>query len=1344
MSSTSLSATAVVADDKTLQTSATLPQINVNNGLATPSKVGPGSMQPKGPFSYVTLGWLTPMMLRGYKKPLEDEDLLTLQPANRAQSATRLLDTFWKDLDAYLKKRGPRPSLFRVIVNQYLAIWFLSFFIALMTATIATILPLFQQAIINKIQYGTTKSFPIQSGPALAFTTFGLTLISVMCNSISGQLIRNLVIKVRALLVGAVFEKSMRASDAGLKTFGEGRIMQLINTDVEYVVSIARVLHLGIITPIQVVFIIFSLVELLGKYIYGTAAVLAAAFVTLPLLLRFVIKYQILYQRYGDDRLKLLREIFQSIKFIKLRGIENIFQDLVRVVRTKQVRAIAFMIVFICGFVFLMLSVPITMPLPSILLYGRNQNGILDPAVLFPAIAYFSLLYFPLQDIPNVLTAIARGVVSWKRLMAFLLVEEVDEAVNLGPNQPIAISLKDASFAWSKVKDQNEKDQDKDQTASDSNSSEKKNVKDTALIEANGDDVVLTPVGSDSVNEDGDVIHLKDLNLDIRRGELTAIVGVVGSGKSSLLSAIVGHMSRKSGEVQVNGTTALCLQQSWLMSQTVRENILFGNPEDPTKLESTIKVCGIDTDLKQFERGLDTEIGDNGITLSGGQRARVALARAVYDNADIYLLDDPLSALDAHVSRFVYENCIRGALDGKTRVLVTHQLYVLPKVDRIVVLDHGKIVEQGTFEELMKVEEGHLAKMMKEYQFESSKKDKKDGDGTGSGDDSKTFVPEDVTKGDKKDKKDLEKKDFADRGLVELEDRARGSVKFDVVKTYYKFGGGSATIFALALATLLQLGTQVVARIWLTFWTDDKIGLTFDGYFTWYVALCSVEALSIWLIFVICVISSLIASKKFHDTAMARLLRAPMSYFDSQPVGRILNRLTSDISEIDAVISNEFFNFYAIGVYVLVELTVLTYATYYVLILYAIMFVIYSYVLKLYRSNMRELKRLTSMRKSPLNAFISECLGGLPTIRAFKAYSRTMKKQQDLIDSYQQAAFLQNCAYVWLQMRVEIFSSLLTLLIALVGIYSTSTRASTIGLALEVTNDLNGFLNLFIGYIASLEAGLVSVERLKAYCFDLPQEAPDNLPGDPESKQWPRYGEIEIKDLEVRYASKEEPVLKGVSVRIQGGEKLGIVGRTGSGKSTLLTALFRLVEPSNGSVVIDGVDVSTIGLHTLRTGLQIIPQDPVLFSGTLRSNIDPTNIRTDAEIWDSLTLVGLKSHVSEDPKGLEAPILVMDEASSAVDAAADNLIIESIRTHFKNATVISIAHRLNTVAGFDKVLVLDAGRVVEHGSPAELLRKDGGVFRGLVQATGKENMALIEKVALQHEEEVQAAVVVVN
>ncbi|KAJ3317577.1 Multidrug resistance-associated protein 6, partial [Blyttiomyces sp. JEL0837] len=349
----------------------------------------------------------------------------------------------------------------------------------------------------------------------------------------------------------------------------------------------------------------------------------------------------------------------------------------------------------------------------------------------------------------------------------------------------------------------------------------------------------------------------------------------------------------------------------------------------------------------------------------------------------------------------------------------------------------------------------------------------------------------------------------------------------------------------------------------------------------------------------------------------------------------------------------------------------------------------------------------------------------------------------------------------WLFFRVNLFSTAIVLLVALYGIYfSNPEHAAAIGLALGLTAELTELLTDLMNIAAMLEAGLVSVERLANYINQIPQEAPDNLPTDPKQSEWPKNGEIVINDLEVRYASKEEAVLKDVKVFINGGEKVGIVGRTGSGKSTLLTALFRLVEPSKGQVVIDGVDVSTIGLHTLRNRLQIIPQDPVLFTGTIRSNIDATNKHTDAEIWDALTIVGLKEYVSELALRLDAPvtengenlslgqrqlltlaraicarpkILVMDEASSAVDAAADSLIVDSIRTHFKDATVISIAHRLNTVAGFDRILVLDDGRVVEFDSPANLLRMEGGIFKGLVNATGAENAELIKRAAEERE-----------
>ncbi|KAJ3311291.1 hypothetical protein HDU76_003158 [Blyttiomyces sp. JEL0837] len=1259
--------------------------MNTNDTIAPPAtttKARPlyKTAQADGPIAYIVLGWLTPMLLLGAKKPLEMEDLPQLKPSEQAENLLPMLEGYWKEFDRFSKKEtSTRPSITKYVIKKFLGIWLLIFTTYLYISFTSVFLPYIQSAIISKISTGKSNLPAINNGLLLATLYFLISVTRVIITSINRQLVRDLGYRIKSLLISTCFEKSLRVRGSGGGKFGDGRVIQIVNVDGNVVSRLAITLHLVLVSPLQIAAILYSLYHLLGPTIYIAITTILISFITMPTLISLLKQNEKKYKQVGDDRVKLLREIFQGIKYIKLRGSEGFFKEQVGEVRGRQIKALFWIFGFSCGFGVLLAAVPLVLPIATFSVYGQNKNGILDPAVIFPALTFFQALIGPLETFPYTLMSVISSIISWNRLSEFLMQEESKVPFVNQPEDPVAIRVSKASFCWETTgeDESDDKDKKKKEKGKIEKKDEKKDEKEEVKEKVETTETVkeLEP-------------FLKDINVEIRKGELTAIVGVVGSGKSTFLSSLLGETTLLKGTISINGSVALCQQQPWLMSQTVRENIYFGNDEDEERLKMVVDVCALETDLKQLEFGLETEIGEKGITLSGGQKARVAL-------------DDPLSALDSHVSREIFTKCICEALQSKTRILITHQLYTLPYVDRIIVMDSGRIVEDGRFEELMAKGEGDpgavLKRMMREYRFGDSGSEKdqsventveaetgiipvvdKDHGGLITGtrttkstpistvveveiEHSSETLPDIIDTKTTQPSTDI-KPTEPKQNLIKAEDRERGAVKVKVAIDFYRYGGGLSNFLLVVVSVIVFLLAAVFQNVWVTWWAENKFyWLSFSQYVDIYAALSIAQSFGTFAIIGACMSASYLAARNFHDMAFARLLRAPMSFFDSQ------------------------------------------------------------------------------------------------------AGERTVTKQRKLLNLSQQPTYVQTSIFSWLAFRIDIFMTSVVLLVALYGIYgSSSDNASSIALALGITASMNREIPSLLNLFAFLEARLVSVERLSNYIHDIPEEAPDLLPTDPKKGEWPTKGDISIQGLEVKYASMEEPVLRDIHVVISGGEKVGIVGRTGSGKSTLLTALFRLVEPSKGKVVIDGFDVSKLGLHTLRNRLQIIPQDPVLFSGTIRSNIDPTNNHTDAEIWDALTIVSLKEYVSELPQRLESPItsngenlslgqrqlltlaraicarptiLVMDEASSAVDAAADSLIVSSIRTHFASSTVISIAHRLNTVAGFDKVIVLDMGRVVEFDTPANLLRIDGGVFKGLVDATGSENAELIMKAAEERERE---------
>ncbi|KAJ3195070.1 hypothetical protein HK101_001204 [Irineochytrium annulatum] len=1334
------------------------------------------TMQPRGVVSYIFLSWLSKLLTLGAKRPLEIADLPDLRKADTADFLASTLDPYLAQVQTSLASgttpKSPLSYVFKAQGYLYMGGLALSF----INVALEVYIPLVLQVIIQTLESGGVvpdhSAAPpgIKTGWGLAIFMFAVTVVKATVQPTGRQLLRNWQFNIQSLLVGAIFEKSLVLSPKASKTFTEGRILQMVNTDTQQISMAFLTLDQALFLPFQIAFVFYFLSTLLGRPIFAAGIVIGASVLLLLGVVTVLSTFEGAILKTGDQRLKKIREVFQGVRVIKLRGAEGIYEEFLGKARDLQLKAIRGFLYCMSGFGIILSIAPIAMPTATFLIYAQSHAGNLDPSVIFPALLYFSNLFEPLSNLPASLMMVVQGLVAWRRVREFLASDERAPSVpseDAADRENYGIVIENATVRWEshEVEEDLAAEKDKKERSSPKGSSadlkalEGVTVEDETKEEKKEEKKEKKEKKSKKGEKKEEVEVepiFKDLNLKIQRGKLTAVVGTVGAGKSSLISAFVGDMTLLSGRISINGTTSLCQQQPWLLSRTLEENILFGLPRDAARLSAAVSACGLGPDLARLPAGLQTEIGEKGITLSGGQKARVALARAVYGDADVHLLDDPLAALDAHVGAEVFSACVRGALEGRTRVLITHQLHVLPDVDRVVVMERGRVVEEGAFQELME-RGGVLAGMMKDYRLDE--------------------------KGEKKDegkkvekKKELEVKggddDASATGVIAEEDRSRGAVKLALIKSFVRNGGGVPMAIFLILTVVVFSLTCVGLNVWLAWWTARTLGKVDDsGYLDGYAIMGALQALSLMGIIGLVLLSCYLAAKKYHEKAVARLLRAPQSWFDGQPMGRLLNRLSKDQNVLDQTLWNSFIGFVILSAQMFANVIVLIYSSPYVLILLAVLSFVYYFVLKMYRSNIREIRRILSIQRSPLFSHISESLNGVATIRTSPgAGGRFVQLQRTLMDARNAPQFLETSVSLWLIIRIDLFSSLIVLFFTLLGALAPGSSASFIGLALSnaivIASQINGFVLTF----AMAEADLVSVERLDTYANAIPQEAPEFRHSDPPEGSWPRNGEIVIEGLEVKYATSSAPVIKDLDLHVKAGEKIGVVGRTGSGKSTLVTTLFRLVEPEKGTIKIDGVDIQTLGLTTLRSRMQIIPQEPVLFTGTVRSNLDPTARFEDSTLWNALDLVGLGEHVrtladasSADASGLSAPvaeggenlsvgqrqllilaraiahkpkILVMDEASSAVDAATDAVIQAAVRSHFAESTVISIAHRLNTVAGLDRVVVLDKGERVEFDTPAALLRIEGGVFRELVDKTGAANAALIKELAEAHERDV--------
>ncbi|ULT98914.1 hypothetical protein L3Y34_000336 [Caenorhabditis briggsae] len=847
------------------------------------------------------------------------------------------------------------------------------------------------------------------------------------------------------------------------------------------------------------------------------------------------------------------------------------------------------------------------------------------------------------------------------------------------------------------------------------------------------------------------------LSATIKPGQLIAIVGSVGGGKSSLLSAILDEMVLLEGRVKVGGSIAYVPQHSWIFNKSIKENILFGNEHSKNFYDHVIGACQLRPDFRHFQQGEQTMVGENGITLSGGQKARISLARAVYQDKEIYLLDDPLSAVDAHVGRALFDKVIgpEGLLKSKTRVLVTHNLQYTRYVDSIFVIEDGLIVQHGRFEDIAHLE-GPFGRLWAECENSEDQED--------SSEDSEEDVtpPEDIPRAAKK--VDRANSHFSEKSeKIQKSEKAEnaenvqlGRVKKSVYKLYIQtMGISNSSLFLIFF--IAHFSVMILRSLWLSNWSNENaeikkrggdynstdLPMSVETRLIVYASFGGLEMFLLAMAFVVLTAGSLKASYGLHAPLIHALLRAPISFFDTTPVGRIINRLSRDLDVIDKLQDNirmctqTLLN--ACMILVLISISTPIF-----LLCAAPLILIYYFVMTYYIPTSRQLKRLESASRSPILSTIAESIHGASSIRAFDKTERTTTALSTNVDKFAQCRYLSHMSNRWLATRLELLGNTTVLFASLSATLSTKYFGLTpgmAGLSVSYALTITEVLNICVRSVSEIESNIVSVERVNEY-QKLEPEAPWEVENSEKLDQnWPDQGKIELEGFSMRYRKNLPLVLKNIDLKIHGGERIGVIGRTGSGKSSLTMALYRMIEAESGTIRIDDVAIDTIGLHQLRSKLIIIPQEPVVFSGTLRFNLDPFNQYSDAEIWKCLEICQLKPfaqddeqcldrHISEGGKNMSvgerqllclcrallrgARIVILDEATASVDTVTDGIVQRAIRQHFPKSTTISIAHRLDTIVDSDRIVVLDAGRVAEFDTPSNLLLNPDSLYSQLL------------------------------
>ncbi|KAM0751625.1 P-loop containing nucleoside triphosphate hydrolase protein [Meredithblackwellia eburnea MCA 4105] len=1178
----------------------------------------------------------------------------------------------------------------------------------------------------------------------------------------------------RGALIAAIYRRSLVLSGKARTVITNGKLVNHISTDVSRIDFCAGFFHMSWTAPIQLIIIIIILLVNLGP---SSLAGIGFLIIMLPPQ-SYAMKKMFGLRRkamvWTDKRVKLIQELLGGMRVIKFFAWEVPYLEKLGKIRDAEMSHVRGLLIIRAANTAIAMSLPMLATVIAFLIYsgtGHNQ----DPAIIFTSLTLFTLLRLPLMMLPMSLSTITDAYNALGRLIDVFTAEERSGTFEYDHSSDFAIKVNHADFHWEGTPPEHAPKSKKEQASIAAKiKAEKKNQKkeaksakkrldatpagtpalhnDKEVVALNTDEGKLVPP---TTNIDGDptttpaekeTLQLRDITVEIPRGQLCAVVGAVGSGKSSLLQAMVGEMRRTKGEVTFGGSISYCSQQAWIQNCTLKDNVLFGRPYDEVRYKQVIKDACLEADLAMLPSGDLTEIGEKGITLSGGQKQRVNIARALYFDAEIVLLDDPLSAVDAHVGKHLFDHAICGALKNKTRVLVTHALHFLPSVDYILCVEHGKITQRGTYSELMADTEGAFARLVRDFGGGLQEKKEKEEEKEAEAIEGKT------------DEGPVKKK----KSLMQEEERKSGAVSGAIYRKFLKAAKGHITVPLLLVSLVLMQGAQVLGSYWLIYWQEDKFHQAQGFYMGLYAMFGLLQAVFSFLMGLCGVFIGFNASKSLHRAAIRGVIAAPMSFFDTSPLGRIMNRFSKDIDTIDNTLNDAMRMFVSTAASVVGAVILIACVQHYFVI--AVVFILYGYWMcaNFYRASAREIKRLDNFLRSSLYAHFSESLTGLATIRAYGEDNKFLKQNEEFVDIENRAYFLTVVNQRWLGFRLDMFGGILTAIVAFLGVGARySISPSQTGLILSYILTIQQAFSWMVRQGAEVENDMNSVERVIHYADELEREAPAVIEDNRPPKDWPSQGSIELEKVVMSYRPGLPPVLKGLSLSVGAGEKVGVVGRTGAGKSSIMMALFRIVELSAGSIKIDGIDISKIGLADLRDKVAIIPQDALLFNGTIRSNLDPFGLYDDVVLWAALKRAWLvdqsfdasatkeKTDASSsstpvnrfnldlaiEDEGLnlsvgerslvslaralvkDARIIVLDEATASVDLATDSKIQSTIRTEFKTKTLLCIAHRLRTIINYDKVLVMDAGQIAEFDTPLNLFRA-GGIFTTMCVRSG--------------------------
>ncbi|CAL8080361.1 unnamed protein product [Orchesella dallaii] len=1183
---------------------------------------------------------------------------------------------------------------------------------------------------------------------------FAAVFIGALSNTHFNMKMAEVNLKIRAALITTIYRKTTQLRKISLENFSSGEIINFMSTDTDRIVNFCPSFHAFWSLPVQVAVTLYLLYQQIGV---AFLAGVVFAILLIPInryLANKIGELSTKMMHFKDQRVKLMSEILYGIKVLKFHAWEAFFIGKVNEIREKEIKNLKGRKYLDAMCVYFWATTPVLVSLLSFGTYILLGNQLIA-AKVFTSIALFNMLISPLNALPWVLNGVVEAWVSVKRISKLLQEEDTDLSKIYSPvprelQKEYEILVNDAQFSW-------------------------------------GD-------GKTSI---------ENVNLNVKKGQFIGVIGEVGSGKSSLLLALLGELNRTAGCLSfqsVGQGVGLVLQEAWIQRGTIRSNICFAPNTNFTRYKTVIESCCLSDDLDAWRTRDDTPVGDSGVTLSGGQRIRLTLARAVYQNYNVYFLDDIFSAVDYKVAHHLYNKCVMGTLRDKTRIVCTHHVRFLQHADWILVMDKGKVVSQGLPKDI-------LPKYLESSFLDESSVDQEGGAGTSGSSTRKHILG--TTEGLDNNSPmnasslsfELKNEESWKSAELNKEQQKEGTIRLRVYHSYYRSVGRGICWLIFVSLTAMQ-ATRNFSDLWLAHWVhettvpnsttpmpiptfetptvtgdnspyedanmygdseyanvDDTIevkpfalfasvvsklplvkGLDPDVkyYFSILIAIGIANSVFTLARAFLFAYGGIRGALKIHNSLLTSVIKAKMSFFDSNSIGRIINRFSSDVATVDdslPFISNILFaqTFGLIG-----TLVVTCYALPWIIAIVIPLLLVCNNLQEYYRHTARQLRRLGSVSLSPVYAHFSETLKGLVTIRAMKAVRRFEELNEAFLESSQKCQYSTQAVSQWLSFRLQMVGLIVISGVGLLGIlqhHFGTADPGIIGLAisyaLTVTNSLSGFVTFF----TETEKEMVAVERACEYIEEVEEEKQIetriSLP-----YLWPAQGVIHFRSVFLRYGSDQPYVLNNVTFETRPAEKIGVCGRTGSGKSSLFTALFRMLDSFDGDITIDTVNIKHLSLKDLRTRLCIIPQDPLIFSGSLRENLDPKGDYHDDDLQRAVDkcqltslvdkLGGLDGVVGESGNLLStgqkqlvclaravlinAKVLCIDEATANVDQDTDKIIQSTLRTSFSQSTVITVAHRVNTVLHCDRVLVMSGGEIVEFDDPGLLMQKQESKF----------------------------------